>query len=188
MFSVLPLVFCIIGLVVCSLALFLEPAFLCSWSCSVFLLFFVFVLGLYYYVYSLLLVLCPWSWRGSFLVPHAGHNAKLRPRFPSINHPLMFLFIVFVPCSWNCSLLLMLFVGLVLVFSFLFCVLKLWCGGVCCCSLFLLLVRCPLFLLVVSIVVFGLLVFFVSDLVFVLKNQMKNNEHEYGTQNKNNNN
>ena len=103
MFSVLRLVFCIIGLVVCSLALFLEPAFLCSWSCSVFLLFFVFVLGLYYSVYSLLLVLCPWSWRGSFLVPHAGHNAKLRPRFPSINHPID----VLVYCV--CSLFLKLF-------------------------------------------------------------------------------
>ena len=82
----------------------------------------------------------------------------------------------------------MLFVGLILVFSFLFCVLKLWCGGVCYRSLFLLLVRCPLFLLVVSIVVFGLLVFFVSDLVFVLKKSNENNEHEYGTKNKNNNN
>jgi hypothetical protein len=35
--------------------------------------------------------------------------------------------------------------------------------------LFWLLGRCPLFVLVVSIVVFGLLVFIVSDLVFVLK-------------------
>ena len=43
-------------------------------------------------------------------------------------------------------------------------------------------------MLVVSIVVFGLLVFFVYDLVFVLKNQMKTHEHEYGTKNKNNNN
>ena len=75
------------------------------------------------------------------------------------------------------------------VFYFLFCSLNLcFFFGVCYCSLFLLLVRCPLFLLVVSIVAFGLLVFIVSDLVFVQKNQMKNNEHEYGTKNKNNNN
>jgi len=30
--------------------------------------------------------------------------------------------------------------------------------------------------------------FFVPDLVFVLKNQMKNKEHEHGTKNKNNTN
>ena len=36
------------------------------------------------------------------------------------------------------------------------------------CSLYLLLGRCPLFLLCVSVVVFVLLLFFVSDLVFVL--------------------
>jgi hypothetical protein len=59
--------------------------------------------------------------------------------------------------------------------------------GVWYCSLFLLLVRCPWCLLDVSSVVFGLLVIIVSDLVFVLKNRMKNNEHEYGTKNKNNN-
>ena len=57
--------------------------------------------------------------------------------------------------------------------------------GVWYCSLCLLLVRCPLFLLVVSIVVFGLLVFFVSDRVFVLENQMKttstNMEHRTRT-------
>ena len=71
---------------------------------------------------------------------------------------------------------------------FLFCSLNLcFFFGVWYCSLFLLLVRCPLFLLVVSSVVFGLLVIIVSDLVFVLKNRMKNNEHEYGTKNKNNN-
>ena len=148
-------VFCIIGLVVCSLALFLEPAF------SLFLIVF--------FVYSLLFVLCPWSCRGGFLLPHAGHHARLPPRFPSIIQPLMFLFIVFVPCSCSCSLLLMLFVVLVLVFSCLCCVLKLWFGDVWYCSLFWLLGRCPLFVLVVSIVVFGLLVFIVSDLVFVLK-------------------
>jgi len=66
-------------------------------------------------------------------------------------------------------------------------VLLLWFGGVCYCSLFLVLVRCSLFLFVVSIVVLVLFVFFVSDLVFVKKNQMKNREHEYGTKNKNTN-
>ena len=161
---------------------FLNLLFLCSWSCSVFLLLLVFVLCLYYSVHSLLFVLCPWSRRGGFLLPHAGHHAKLPPSFSSINHPLRFLFIVFVPCSWICSLLLMLSLVLILCllfWSFLFCfVLKLWFGGVWYCSLFLLFVRCPLFVFVVYTAGFVLLVFFVSDLAFALKNPMRNNEEQ----------
>jgi hypothetical protein len=108
----------------------------------------------------------------------------------------LFLFVLFVPCS------LFLFMNLFFVFDDVLCsspvfciivlvvcllVLLLWFGGVCYCSLFLVLVRCSLFLFVVSIVVLVLFVFFVSDLVFVKKNQMKNREHEYGTKNKNTN-
>jgi len=130
-------------------------------------------------------------------LPHAGHPAELPASFPSINHPLPRDVLVYCVCSLFLNLFLVVdvvlcscsvFFIIVLVFSFCFVSLKLWFGGVCYCSLFLLLVRCPLFLFAVSIVVFVLFVFFVSDLVFVLKNQMKNREHEYGTKNTNTNN
>ena len=71
---------------------------------------------------------------------------------------------------------------------FLFCSLKLcFFFGVWYRSLFLLLVRCPLFLLVVSIVVFGLLVFIVSDLVFVLKKSNEKQRARVWNKNKNTN-
>ena len=67
-----------------------------------------------------------------------------------------------------CSLTLCFF----LVFEIVLCS-GCWCVVLCSCSLFLLL---------------WLLVFIVSDLVFVLKKSNENSEHEYGTKNKNNHN
>ena len=60
-----------------------------------------------------LLVLCPWSCRGGFLLPHSGHRA----RHPHPSHETIMSW-----CSWS----LCLFIVLNLVFEFE-CVLCSWC-------------------------------------------------------------
>ena len=175
-------VFCIIVRAVCSLVLFLELAFplfvivfcvlvvlcVCS-SLVLFCLFFV-VCSLSLILSRRLLIASCWSPR------------KTSPILPINQSPLDVL--VYCVCSLFLNLFLVVdvvlcscsvFFIIVLVFSFCFVSLKLWFGGVCYCSLILLLERCPLFLFAVSIVVFVLFVFFVSDLVFVLK---KSNEKQ----------
>ena len=97
-------VFCVIVLVFCFLVSFIEYV-------SLFWMFFVFVVlcicsSLKFE--CVFFVICHWSCRGAFLLPHSGHRARLPPSLPWINHPLKWLFIVFVHCSSTCSLCLML--------------------------------------------------------------------------------
>jgi len=92
----------------CSCLLFwfrLLNMFLCS-GCSLCLLCFVFVVSFKFE--CVFFVICPWSCRGAFLLPHSDHRARLPPSLPWINPPLKWLFIVFVHCSSTCSLCLML--------------------------------------------------------------------------------